>query len=62
MGVHADEERPVYAAALPMEADGLGDRQDVRFVEGALEADPRWPDVPKDTRCDAIEASGTSAK
>ena len=62
MGVHAEEQRPVDAAMLPIKADRLRDRQDVRLVESTSNAEPRWPEVPKSTRCDGIAGSGTSAK
>ena len=43
----AHVERPVRALRPPVVADGLRDRQDVRFGKGAIEREPRWPLVPK---------------
>jgi hypothetical protein len=37
MRVDAQEQRPRDALLLPMSADGLGDGEDVRFVEGPVE-------------------------
>ena len=35
MGVHAEEERAVDPLLLAVIADGLGDGEDVRFVEAS---------------------------
>ena len=37
MGVDADEKRTVDLLLTPVDADGLGDGEDVLFIEGALE-------------------------
>ena len=43
MGVDADEQRPVDAGLVPMVADRLADRQDMRLVEGVIERRAAMP-------------------
>ena len=43
MGVHPQEQRPVDPVRLAIAADRLGDRQNVRLVEGALERRAAMP-------------------
>ena len=43
VGIDANEEGPVDALLLAIEADGLGHGQDVRLVEGVVERGPAMP-------------------
>ena len=49
--VHAQEQRPVDAGVAAVKADGLGDGQDVRFVE---RGGKRRAAMPRGAECDAL--------
>ena len=58
MGVDAQEERPVGFLLSAVETNGLGDGQDVPSLKERSKEEPRWPEVPKVTRCSATRGSG----
>jgi hypothetical protein len=58
MRVDAEEERAVDPGLAAIEANGLRDRQNVRFVEVSVERRARWPEVPNATRCEGSAGSG----
>ena len=62
VGVHAEEERAVDAVLPAVLADGLGDGQDVPFVEDRWNAEPRWPEVPNAIALCGDRGSGVSVK
>src|SRR6185503_11096882 len=55
MGVDPDEERTVDPLLLAMQADRLGDGEDVLFVEGAC---ARGPAMPRGPECDFLRGRG----
>jgi hypothetical protein len=53
MRVHPDKERSIDALLFAVNADGLRDARMCHLMKAQSKADPRCPDVPKETRCAA---------
>ena len=63
MGVTAQIKWSIDPRRGPIAANGLGDRQNVVFIEGRIErASATGPDVPNETRCCGTETSGLRSK
>ena len=62
VSIHPEEQRPVNVLEFAVVTNRLSDGQDVPLVERHVDADPRWPDVPKTTRCLRIDSDRAATR